>query len=91
MSNMPHADLHFDREPVLDGLPVDTLVSVVPLSVPGSGVPAAAPCHSRFVQSLDLLQPWGLITGATGGFDRRVFWPFSERRFRRLIPTLSKS
>jgi hypothetical protein len=30
---------------VVDGLPVNTLQSVVPLSVPGSGVLAAAPYH----------------------------------------------
>src|SRR5262249_50521636 len=52
MSNTPHADLQLDREPVGDGANVlPTLQSVEPLSVPGSGVLAAAPCHSRFVSS----------------------------------------
>jgi hypothetical protein len=46
MSNTPHADLQFDRDPVSDGANVLTLQSVVPLSVPGSGVLAAARCHS---------------------------------------------
>src|SRR5262249_33681704 len=47
MSNTPQLDLQFDREPVVTGLPaVEMLQSVVPLSVPGSGVPAAASCHS---------------------------------------------
>src|SRR5438094_112869 len=52
MSNTPQLDLQFDREPVFTGLPAaEMLQSVVPLSVPGSGVPAAASCHSRFVAS----------------------------------------
>src|SRR5262249_56205522 len=52
MSNAPHADLQLERDPVSDGVPVWLkLQSVVPLSVPLSGVLAAAPCHSRFVRS----------------------------------------
>jgi hypothetical protein len=51
MSNTPHADLQFARDPVSEGVPVcPKLQSVVPLSVPRSGVLAAAPCHSRFVR-----------------------------------------
>src|SRR5262249_11196008 len=50
MSKTPQLDLQLDREPVFTTSPVlPTLQSVEPLSVPGSGVPAAAPCHSRFV------------------------------------------
>src|SRR5262245_43077894 len=51
LSKTPHADLQFDRDPVLTGCGELPAQSVVPLSVPGSGVPAAAPCHSRFVSS----------------------------------------
>src|SRR5262249_8321511 len=52
MSNAPHADLQLERDPVSDGVPVWLkLQSVVPLSVPGLGVLAAAPCHSRVVRS----------------------------------------
>jgi hypothetical protein len=67
MSNTPHADLQFDRDPVLTGLPVlpvvPTLQSVVPLSVPGSGVPCAAACHSslrasRFPESRHAWFAW---------------------------------
>src|SRR5881628_2803297 len=47
MSKTPQLDLHFEREPVFTGLPaVEILQSVLPSSVPGSGVPAAARCHS---------------------------------------------
>src|SRR5215468_641646 len=50
MSNAPHAEVQFERDPVSEGAPVfPTLQSVVPLSVRGSGVLAAAPCHSRLV------------------------------------------
>src|SRR5438477_9534376 len=51
MSNAPQLDLQFERDPVLTGPGEFTLQSDVPLSVPGSGVPAAASCHSRFVSS----------------------------------------
>src|SRR5262249_8526232 len=52
MSKTPQFDLQLDREPVLTASStLLTLQSVVPSSVPGSGVPAAAPCHSRFVSS----------------------------------------
>src|SRR5262245_5624658 len=51
MSNTPHADLQFDRDPVLTGPAEFTAQSVVPLSVPGSGVLAAARCHSPFLTS----------------------------------------
>src|SRR5437870_10938168 len=52
MSKTPQLDLQFDREPVFTASPaVEMLQSEVPLSVPGSGVPAAAPCHSRLVSS----------------------------------------
>ena len=48
MSNTPQLDLQVAREPVFT-TPEEMAQSVVPLSVPGSGVPAAAPCHSTFV------------------------------------------
>src|SRR5262249_55970113 len=51
MSNTPQLDLQLDREPVFTVPPGEILQSVVPLSVPGSGVPAAARCHSWFVAS----------------------------------------
>src|SRR6058998_3373855 len=52
MSKTPQLDLQFDREPVFTASPTsEMLQSEVPLSVPGSGVPAAAPCHSRLVSS----------------------------------------
>src|SRR5262249_21434687 len=52
MSKTPQLDLQLDREPVFTApLATEMSQSVVPLSVPGSGVPAAAPCHSRFVSS----------------------------------------
>jgi hypothetical protein len=52
MSKTPQLDLQLEREPVFTASPAaEMLQSVVPLSVPGSGVPAAAPCHSRFVSS----------------------------------------
>src|SRR5262249_53596224 len=52
MSNTPQLDLHPVREPVATGLPAaETSQSVSPLSVPGSGVPAAARCHSSLVIS----------------------------------------
>src|SRR5262249_19863697 len=51
MSKTPQLDLQLLREPVFTGLREVTPQSVVMLSVPGSGVPAAAPCHSRFVSS----------------------------------------
>jgi DNA-binding winged helix-turn-helix (wHTH) protein len=50
MSNTPQLDLQVAREPVFTAsktFPV--LQSDVPLSVPGSGVPAAARCHSPFL------------------------------------------
>jgi hypothetical protein len=49
MSNTPQLDLQAAQDPVAVGPFAPTAQSVVPLSVPGSGVPAAAPCHSRFV------------------------------------------
>src|SRR5262249_51762330 len=52
MSKTPQLDLQLDREPAFTASrTLTTLQSVVPSSVPGSGVPAAAPCHSRFVSS----------------------------------------
>src|SRR3989442_11823422 len=52
MSNTPQSDLQLDREPELTASPTtEMLQSVVPLSVPGSGVPAAASCHSRPVSN----------------------------------------
>src|SRR4029453_16919608 len=50
MSNAPAPATRLTREPVVataNVLPM--LQSVVPLSVPGSGVPRAAACHSWFV------------------------------------------
>src|SRR4051794_41106969 len=51
MSNPPQRDTQLARDPVVPGSVTGTpswvmLQSVLPLSVPGSGVPAAAPCHS---------------------------------------------
>jgi hypothetical protein len=77
MSNTPHADLQLDREQVLDGAPVATLQSDVPLSVPGSGVPAAARCHSslrasRFPESAHAWFAWNQVIqafGCTPGID----------------------
>jgi len=51
MSNTPQLDLQLLRSPVDTGSGELTAQSVARLSVPGSGVPAAAPCHSRFVSS----------------------------------------
>jgi len=46
MSNAPHAETQPVRAPVATAVAAaETLQSVVPLSVPGAGVPAAA-CHS---------------------------------------------
>src|SRR6516225_3550776 len=50
MSNTPQLDLQFIRLPVFDGPPL-VLQSLGPGVSPGSGVPAAASCHSRFVVS----------------------------------------
>src|SRR5262245_10463749 len=49
MSNVPQLDLQLDRDPVFTG-PAEFVVHVVvPSSAfPGSGVPAAARCHSSF-------------------------------------------
>jgi predicted RecA/RadA family phage recombinase len=49
MSNTPQADLQLLREPVFTIPGELTAQSVVRLSVPGSGVPATASCHSWFV------------------------------------------
>src|SRR5262249_27540530 len=52
MSNAPHTDLQLDREPVLAMTLLMVAHVVEPSSAtPGSGVPAAAPCHSRLVRS----------------------------------------
>ena len=48
MSKAPRADLQLLRDPVRDAEPIALLQSVVPLSGPGSGVPATAACHSAF-------------------------------------------
>src|SRR5207249_3779042 len=78
MSNTPQLDLQFDREPVFTGLPaVEMLQSVVPLSVPGSGVPAAARCHSsfrasRFPDVAHACTAWNHVVqvlGSTPGID----------------------
>src|SRR5262249_58946111 len=52
MSNTPQLDLQLLRDPVLTG-PGEFVAHVVAPSsaAPGSGVPAAAPCHSTFVSS----------------------------------------
>src|SRR5437016_307179 len=78
MSNAPQLDLQLLREPVFTGLPAAEMVqSVVPLSVPGSGVPAAASCHSRFVASRlpDTRHAWAAwnqvvqVLGSTPGME----------------------
>src|SRR3990170_6168000 len=52
MSKAPNLDLQLLREPVSTTADAATILqSVVPLSVPGSGVPAAAICHSALVRS----------------------------------------
>src|SRR5438876_11930521 len=48
MSNAPQLDLQFARLPVFAGAVEFVLQSLVPGVLPGSGVPAAAPCHSSF-------------------------------------------
>jgi len=48
MSKAPRADTQLAREPVSDTEPPSLLQSVVPLSGPGSSVPATAACHSAF-------------------------------------------
>ncbi len=50
MSNTPQADLQLSREPVSAG-PAEFVTQVVEASsaTPGSGVAAAALCHSRLV------------------------------------------
>src|SRR5262249_28419271 len=52
MSTTPQLDLQWLRDPVLTG-PGEFVAHVVAPSsaAPGSGVPAAAPCHSTFVSS----------------------------------------
>src|SRR5213596_1268649 len=78
MSNTPQLDLQFDREPVFTASPAaEMLQSDVPLSVPGSGVPAAAPCHSwlvssRFPESRHAWFAWNHVTqvlGCTPGME----------------------
>src|SRR5262249_30867661 len=50
MSKAPHTDAQLGREPVSAGSsPVVTQVVAPSSATPGSGVPAAAPCHSRLV------------------------------------------
>ena len=57
MSNAPVSDTHRLREPVFTGssgsvnVVVVMLQSLVPMSVPGSGVPSAPACHSALVAS----------------------------------------
>src|SRR5262245_25955737 len=51
MSNAPHADLQLAREPVSTPGSVERVTHVVEPSSARSGVPAAAPCHSRLVTS----------------------------------------
>src|SRR5262249_61711630 len=49
MSNVPQLDLQLERDPVFAGLAEFVAHVVVPSSAfPGSGVPAAARCHSSF-------------------------------------------
>jgi hypothetical protein len=78
MSKAPQLDLQLDREPVFTASPVDeTLQSDVPLSVPGSGVPCAAACHSsfrasRFPESRHAWFAWNQVMqalGSTPGMD----------------------
>src|SRR5262245_3725424 len=49
--NAPQLDLQFARDPVGTGPVAFVLQSFGPGVPPGSGVPAAAPCHSMFVRS----------------------------------------
>src|SRR5579884_227239 len=52
MSNAPHFETQAERAPVLAGFGELVTHVVAPSSAfPGSGVPAAASCHSRFVRS----------------------------------------
>src|SRR5207244_10895720 len=52
MSKTPQLDLQLVREPVFTGAPAaKVLQSGGPVSAPGSGVPAAARCHSSFLIS----------------------------------------
>src|SRR5262245_12338061 len=51
MSNAPQRDLQLEREPVSTRAPVVAHVVAWSSAAPGSGVPAAAPCHSSFVIS----------------------------------------
>src|SRR5262245_48574707 len=50
-SRTPRADTQALRAPVPTTSAMPTLQSVVPLSVPGSGVPFAPTCHSALVGS----------------------------------------
>ena len=72
MSNTPQLDLQFARDPVFTGWSaVEMLQSVVPLSVPGSGVPAAARCHSslrtsRFPETAHACTAWNQVVQVLG-------------------------
>src|SRR2546429_2361730 len=72
MSNTPQLDLHLAREPVSTGAG-ESVTHVVDLSsaLPGSGVPAAARCHSsfrssRFPDSAQACTAWNQLTHAVG-------------------------
>src|SRR4029077_18901973 len=70
--NAPQFDLHLAREPDSKALwRPPTLQSVSPSSVPGSGVPAAARCHSwlvskRFPESAHACSAWNQVTQLVG-------------------------
>ena len=72
MSKTPQLDLQFDRDPVFTRSPAALMLqSVLPLSVPGSGVPAAASCHSwlvssRLPDSAHACAAWNQVTHTVG-------------------------
>jgi len=72
MSKAPTSETHADRDPVSAAAKVlSVLQLVVPLSVPGSGVPRAASCHSwlvgrRFPEFLAAAPAWNLVRKAEG-------------------------
>src|SRR5262249_42086809 len=78
MSKAPRADLQLLREPVSTAAStLFVLQSVVPLSGPGSGVPATAACHSAFDGSrlrafLHAASAWNPVMFPAGGPPGRL-------------------
>ena len=71
MSETPQLDWQFVRSPVLDGPLELVLQSSAPGVLPGSGVPAAARCHSwfvksRFPESAHASSAWNQVVHAVG-------------------------